>query len=96
MRRTIPGVPAAASLDDLIALRQATMARIVALLGAERASPLPGDDALTAVAERLYQDWCALAPEPGAGTTSTPLSLLLHELYDIDHAILSLTDGEPL
>ena len=47
-------------------------------------------------AERTYEEWCALTPADGSGFASASLTALLHQLYDIDHAILSLTDGEPI
>jgi hypothetical protein len=95
MQRTHPGVPAAASLDDLIGLRRSTSESIGALLPSDGTASAPAEDPAGA-AERLYQDWCALTPEDGSGFASEAVTVLLHRLYAIDHAILSLTDGEPI
>ena len=98
MQRTTSGAPAAASLDDLIDMRREILERVNALMRSDGVVIAAADDPadLAAAAERLYEDWCASTPADDSGFASEALTALLHQLYDIDHAILSLTDGEPI
>jgi hypothetical protein len=97
MRRTSSDVPAAASLEDLISQRRTAMERLATLLRSERPERfLDGYPDTAAAAEAFYEDWCALAPAHDSGFASDAFIALLHQLYAIDHAILSLTDGEPI
>jgi hypothetical protein len=97
MRRTSSGVPAAASLEDLISLRRTAMERLASLLWSESPERFSaGDPGTAAAAEAFYEEWCALAPAHDSGFASDAVVALLHQLYDVDHAILSLTDGEPI
>ena len=97
MRRTSSGVPAAASLEDLISLRRSAVERLATLLRSEGPERfLAMDPGSAAAAEAFYEDWCALAPAHDSGFASDAMIALLHQLYDVDHVILSMTDGEPI